>query len=265
MTLRDRLRLVVENDRTRAGRVFDRVVLAAIGVSLVSYSLSTLPDLGPAARRALGVVEVVVLVLFVLEYVLRLWVARRPLRFVVSPYGLIDLAAILPAFTPFGANLTALRALRLLKVFRYTHAAERLTAAFRTVRQELLVFLGLAGIVVYLAAVGIYVFEHEAQPDAFRSLFDALWWAVSTLTTVGYGDLYPVTVGGRMFTMVLLVVGLAIVAVPIGLLSSALAAVLREEQASRLPAAEPEAVDVVADGAHPSGVLLGVHEESGPT
>ena len=93
-----------------------------------------------------------------------------------------------------------------------------------------MVFLGIAVMLIYLSAVGIYYFEHEAQPDLFASVFHSLWWAVVTLTTVGYGDAFPVTLGGRTFTFAVLMAGLGIVAVPTGLLASALSRVREEER-----------------------------------
>ena len=89
-------------------------------------------------------------------------------------------------------------------------------------KEELVLYSLVTLMLLYFAAVGIYYFEYEAQPEAFRSVFHSLWWAVSTLTTVGYGDVYPITTGGRMFTFGVLMVGLGVVAVPAGLLSSAL-------------------------------------------
>ena len=88
-------------------------------------------------------------------------------------------------------------------------------------------------IVLYLAAFGIYHFEHEAQPEQFKSIFHSIWWAVTTLTTVGYGDIYPVTLGGRFFTFVVLMVGLGVVAIPPGLVASALSKAREEEEEAR--------------------------------
>jgi voltage-gated potassium channel len=105
---------------------------------------------------------------------------------------------------------------------RYTGAIERLTAAIRMVREELIVFGVVACLTLYLCAIGIYYFENEAQPEAFSSVFSSMWWAAVTLTTVGYGDVYPVTTGGRIFTIVVLFMALGVVAIPTGLVSSAL-------------------------------------------
>jgi voltage-gated potassium channel len=92
--------------------------------------------------------------------------------------------------------------------------------------------------VLYLSAIGIYHFEHDAQPDKFSSVFDSLWWAVVTLTTVGYGDVFPITPGGRLFTFIVLVMGLGVIAVPSGLLASALSRVRAEEAAAKSAVSE---------------------------
>ena len=139
--------------------------------------------------------------------------------------------AILPFYVSLGVDLRSVRALRLLrllrilKLARYSSAIGRFQRALTLAREELLVFLGIAVMLIYLSAVGIYYFENEAQPEQFASVFHSLWWAVVTLTTVGYGDAFPVTLGGRMFTFAVLMAGLGIVAVPTGLLASALARV----------------------------------------
>ena len=105
---------------------------------------------------------------------------------------------------------------------RYSKAIRRFHVAFRLAKEEFVLFAFVAVMILYLSAVGIYYFENEAQPEHFRSVFHSLWWAVATLTTVGYGDVYPVTVGGKIFTFFVLMVGLGIVAVPAGLVASAL-------------------------------------------
>jgi voltage-gated potassium channel len=131
-----------------------------------------------------------------------------------------------------------LRLLRLFKLVRYTDAVYRFRRAFLIARDDLVLFGVVALIVVYLSGMGIYHFEHEVQPDRFASVFDGLWCAVVTLTTVGYGDLYPVTAGGRLFTFVVLILGLGVIAVPSGLLASALSRVRAEELAQREAALE---------------------------
>jgi voltage-gated potassium channel len=230
------LKRIVEETDTPAGRVFDSVVVLLIFSSIATFSFETLPNLPPTVTSGLELAEVVLVVLFTIEYGLRVALADDRWRFVRSFSGLIDLVAILPFYVSLGIDLRSVRALRLLrllrivKLARYSNAIGRFQRAIALAREELVVFLGIAVMLIYLSAVGIYYFEHEAQPDLFASVFHSLWWAVVTLTTVGYGDAFPVTLGGRMFTFAVLMAGLGIVAVPTGLLASALARVREEER-----------------------------------
>ena len=112
--------------------------------------------------------------------------------------------------------------LRLLKLTRYVSALNRYKQAFKEITPDLVIFSTFSAILLYLASVGIYHFEHGAQPESFRSIFDAIWWSIVSLTTTGYGDIYPITAGGRIFSGCALVIGLGIFAVPTGLIASAL-------------------------------------------
>ncbi|MEX2113136.1 MAG: ion transporter [Pirellulales bacterium] len=210
------------------GKAFNLVLQALIFVSLISFCIDTLPDLSQQTRFWLNVTEVITVSIFTIEYALRILVADNRLRFVTSAYGLIDLIAILPFYVATGIDLRTVRVLRIFRVFRifkflrYTKAIERFKNAFRELREELVLFLIATVLMVFLSSVGIYYFEGEQQPDTFGSVFHCMWWAVVTLTTVGYGDVYPVTVGGRLFTAFVLFVGIGIIAVPTGLFASAL-------------------------------------------
>ena len=114
------------------------------------------------------------------------------------------------------------RLFRAFKLFRYSNAINRFRKAFKQIKEELTLFLFATCFLLYISAVGIYYFENQAQPEQFQSVFHCLWWAVGTLTTVGYGDLYPITIGGKIFTFFILMIGLGIIAVPTGLIASAL-------------------------------------------
>ena len=234
-----RLKHIVEQSDTRVGRGFDTVVFALIVVSLITFSIDTLPNLSPAASAILSWIELATVLLFTGEYLLRLAVADSRWRFVRSFFGVIDLVAILPFYLAVGVDLRAvrtfrlLRLIRILKLARYSDAIRRLRRAVGIVREELVIFLNVALILIFLSAVGIYYFEHESQPEHFASVFHSLWWAVVTLTTVGYGDMFPITTGGRVFTFFVLFIGLGIVAVPTGLFASALAKAREEEKGAR--------------------------------
>ncbi len=212
------------------------LLVCLIVFSAATLPLETLPDLDPGLRAFLADAEVLVVAVFTLEYLLRLWAAERRLRFVFGWQGMIDLLAILPFYTASALDLRALRLLRvlrllrLLKLARYNRAFGRMWRAFYESKEELAISLFVMAMVIYFSAFGIYHFEHAAQADKFATIADAMWWSLATVTTVGYGDIYPIIVGGRLFTFVLLVASLGIVAAPAGIFASALLAVHNRER-----------------------------------
>jgi voltage-gated potassium channel len=227
---------IVERSDTPVGRVFDFSVQSLILLSIITFSIETLPNLDAATIDILQLTETVIVALFTLEYLLRLYVADRKIGYVFSFYGLIDLIAIIPFYISSGIDLRSLRIfrmlrlIRLIKLVRYSKAICRFSRALSIAKEEIILFGVVTIMLLYLSAVGIYYFEKEAQPEAFKSIFHSLWWAVATLTTVGYGDVYPITIGGRIFTFFILMIGLGIVAVPAGLLASALSKARMEHQ-----------------------------------
>ncbi|WP_429226466.1 ion transporter [Inquilinus ginsengisoli] len=225
---------------------------ALILYSALSMGIETLPGLPGWAATVLAVSESVVVAVFTAEYVLRLATTPAPGAYARGFFGVVDLLAIAPfylglVFAGIGIDLRAVRALRLLrlvrllKLARYNSAIDRLTSAWRAVKEEIVVFGAAAVIVLYVCALVIYQFEHDAQPEAFASVFDAMWWAAVTLTTVGYGDVYPVTAIGRIFTVLMLFVALGIIAIPTGLVASALGAIRAKEAAVAAAAEDREA------------------------
>lgn len=118
----------------------------------------------------------------------------------------------------FGGNLYLAE---VFLTFKYNTAIERLSNAFTSIKKELTIFMVGTIFLLYVSAVGIYYFENPVQPELFKSVFHSMWWAVTTLTTVGYGDMYPITVGGKLFSAVVVFIGMGIVAIPTGLLASA--------------------------------------------
>ena len=199
-----------------------------IFLSLLDFAFETLPDLSETQTRWVRAVEVFTISIFTLEYLVRAIFSRHRSKYISGFFGIIDLISILPFFLGLAIDLRSLRAFRMLQLFRilklarYSKAIRRMHRAFVISRDEIVLFAVSALIMIYLAGVGIYYFEHEAQPKVFRSMFDGLWWAVATLTTVGYGDSYPITAGGRLFTFLILIIGLGIIAVPTGMVASAL-------------------------------------------
>lgn len=226
MSARHAVHEALEGRHPRLGRIVVAGVVSLILISAVLVAIETMPCF--RGRPILLWAEIAIATIFAAEYLLRLWSTPQRLRYATSFWGIVDFLAAFPALLLLVPDLQTIRALRLLrllrllKLARFSRAVDRIERAFVTTRDELAVVLLVAAITIYLAAVGIHLFEREAQPDVFGSIPQALWWASATLTTVGYGDAYPITAGGRAFTGLVLMVGLGIVAVPAGLVASAL-------------------------------------------
>ena len=230
-----KIKQLIEGDDTWYGRSFDLFIQILIVLSLITFSLDTIPTLSNEARKILHGFEIVIVIIFSLEYVMRVLVSDNKLKFIFSFLGIIDLLAILPFYLSTGIDLRSLRVLRMLRLIRilklvkYSKAAQRFRMALNIAKEELILFLYLSLILIFFSAVGIYYFERDVQPDAFSSVFHSLWWAIITLTTVGYGDVYPITVGGRIFTFFILMMGLGFIAIPTGLITSAMSKVREME------------------------------------
>ena len=219
---RERARGIVES------RAFEVATQLLVIISLVTFTLETIPSFSERHAAFFGAIEWAIIALFTAEYMTRLWVAKERLRFATSFMGLVDLLTILPALLTLGVDGRPLRAFRLVRVFRifklarYSDAFERIRLAWWEAKEELIFAMTSSLIVIYISSVFIYYFERGAQPDVFGSVPDALWWAVVTFTTVGYGDITPITNGGKIFSFVLLMTALVMVGIPAGIVASAL-------------------------------------------
>ena len=233
------LRSFIDNEVSLSGRIFDLAIQAFILLSLIAFSVETLPTLSPQIHRILHYIYIVTIIIFTIEYILRILAAESKWSFILSFYGIVDILSILPFYlsglfvvidTRFIRVLRLLRMFHALKMFRYNEALRRFYRALIDIKEELVLFFFIAMFLMYFSAIGIYYFESNLQPQAFGSVFHSLWWAVATLTTVGYGDIYPMTTGGKVFTFVVLMVGLGIVAVPSGLIAASLSKVYLKEE-----------------------------------
>jgi len=222
------LKNLVELNDTIHSKRFAYFIQFLIIVSVITFSIETLPDLKPQTRVVLNAIEAFCVIIFTFEYLARIYVADHKLKFIFSFFGIIDFLAILPFYLAFGIDLRSLRLLRMFRLFRlfklvrYNKAIRHFANAMKLAKEQIILFMIITIMLIYFAAVGIYYFENEAQPEHFSSIFSSLWWSIVTLTTVGYGDVYPVTVGGRIFTFFMLLIGLGIVAIPTGIISSSL-------------------------------------------
>ena len=220
------VKLVIESN-SKIGKRFDIFIQVLIVLSIISFSIETLPDLNNDVLKILDLFELITVILFSIELILRLFLTSPPFKYLFSFYGLIDILAILPFYLSTGFDLRTVRVFRLFRLFRifklfkYGTAIDRLVEAFSEIKKELMLFLTGTLFFIYLSSIGIYYFESQAQPELFKSVFHCMWWAVTTLTTVGYGDMYPITIGGKLFTTLIVFIGMGMVAVPTGLFASA--------------------------------------------
>lgn len=249
MTLRRRVHVVLETaaDKDRFSRMVDIALIALIALSVLAVVLESVPSIQARYGSALRAFEVFTIAVFTIEYVLRMWSAveapefagdgpiRARLRFACSFHAVIDLLAILPFYllafglVPGGDMrfLRAVRLLRVLKLTRYSTALNTLVVTINDNARALAASFLILLTVMLLAASGMYYFEREAQPTAFGSIPAAMWWAFATLTTVGYGDVTPITNGGKVFGAMITVVGIGMVALPTSILASGYAQQLK--------------------------------------
>ncbi|MBH8559797.1 ion transporter [Hymenobacter negativus] len=223
-------RVIFESD-TRAGRAFDIVLLIAIVLSVLAVMLESVGRIAAEYGHFLRVVEWVFTGLFLVEYLVRLLVVRRPLAYALSLLGIVDFLAIVPALAALvlaGSHyLLAIRTLRLLRVFRifklgrFVGEGEFIVQALKASRFKILVFL--TAVLTLVVVVGTLMYVVEGGQHGFTSIPKSIYWAVVTVTTVGYGDISPVTVLGQSLASVLMVMGYAIIAVPTGIVSAQMA------------------------------------------
>lgn len=228
-----RLHELLEGD-SRAAHIMAMVIVGLILLNVAAMIVESLPELDAHLHRLLLWIEFVSVLVFTLEYVLRLIACvadpryRDPitgrLRYAATPFAIIDLLAVLPWYVPAGGidlrALRTMRLLRLIKLGRYSVALQSLAHVLRAKRFELASMMALLTMLLIVAATIVHHLEHEAQPERFSSIPATMWWAMVTLTTVGYGDLAPVTTGGRLVASFVAVLGIAMFAIPTGIVAA---------------------------------------------
>ena len=228
MSLRDRVGTVIFGTDTPAGRAFDVALLVAIVASVALVVVESVAGIRARWVQELRVLEWTFTILFTVEYAVRIATARHPGRYVRSFYGVIDLLAILPTYLSLvlaGSHyLAVVRALRLLRVFRvvkamrYVGQANVLGAALRASREKVIVFLFTVATLVLILGAAMYLIEGPAH--GFDDIPTATYWAIVTLTTVGYGDIAPATAAGKALSALVMILGYSIIAVPTGIVTS---------------------------------------------
>ena len=223
----------------RASEIFDIFIISLICLNVVALIVETVEEVHQVSPQAFRIFEIISVVIFTVEYLLRVWSCTTDekyshpvwgrLRFAVSPVAFIDSLAILPFYIALFVSLSPLdlrflRAVRLLariaRLSRYSSGIHTLARVIRAKSAELLTVIGLLLIMLLMASSLMFFAENEAQPDRFANIPQAMWWSIITLTTVGYGDVFPITAGGRLLAGVIAILGIGLFALPAGILGS---------------------------------------------
>ena len=230
-----------------ASLVVDRGLAFLIVANVIAVTLETVDEIYQAYAPAFTLFEIISVIIFSIEYLLRIWVSasnnashfdapfRRRLSYMLSPSGMIDLLAILPAFLPFftSVDLRWLRILRLLRMFKISHYSSALEDFFSAIYHERTAFAGalyLFCVTLFLSSALMYLVEHSAQPEVFSSIPETLWWSLITLTTVGYGDVAPITAIGKEIGGITAFMGVCVVALMTGIVASAFSSQVSRRQ-----------------------------------
>ena len=235
-------------DGDRASEIFDWSIMILIALSVISIILESFVSIYDKYHLIFQVFEIITVVVFTIEYLLRIWTAdllfpesNHPhLKYIFSFMAIIDLLAILPFYLPFfSADLRFLRMMRLFRLFRllrvlklgrYFDALQVIVKVIRTSAPQLIMSVVLCFFVMLFSAIIMYEVENPVQPEQFPNVLASLWWAICTLTTVGYGDVYPITSVGRFFASVISLVGIGIIAIPTGIIAAGFSQAISKDE-----------------------------------
>lgn len=229
---------ILEKEGSRANYIFEYLIVTLIILNVISIGIETIRDLNPAVLLILRIFEIVSIIIFSVEFILRIYIAdlthpassrfASVMRFMFSFFGLIDLAAILPFYVPFiiRADMRFLRILRLIRFFRifklsrYNNTLHLIWDVIREKKSEFLMTFFISILLLVVSAFVMYYVEGPFQPGKFQNIFSALWWAVGTLTPLGYGGFEPVSTTGKVISALVAIIGIGLIALPTGILSA---------------------------------------------
>ena len=232
------------------GKSVDAFILSLIFLNVLAVILETVPELEKRYATLFAAFEIFSVLVFATEYVVRLWACvehpdfaspiRGRIRFIFRPMSIVDLLAILPAFLSLGAvdlrmlrGLRLFRLLRIMKATRYVSALSLFRTVVKTRREELILTTALMMVLLIFASSAMYFAENAAQPDKFSSIPASMWWAVATLTTVGYGDVFPVTPIGKVAAAIVAILGIGFFALPTAIIGSGFVEAMQERREKR--------------------------------
>lgn len=236
---------------TRLDKVINAFIIILIALNVIAVILETVPSLHSQYGEFFHYFDIVSVVFFTIEYVLRVWSANHEpkyrhsifgrIKYMFSGAALVDLLAILPFYVNslVGLDLRVLRIFRLLRFFRlfrltsYMKATKMVRNVFKNNVNELMLSLLLAIFLIIISSSLVYFTEHLSQPDKFKSIPDTIWWSITTLTTVGYGDMVPITMAGKIFTCFILIAGVAIFALPAGIITAGFLEEIRKRKTTK--------------------------------
>lgn len=236
-----------DTEKSTLGNIFDAVIIFLITVNIIMVIAETF-NLPAVIKSIFYYIEIVSIVIFTIEYILRVYTSdllysdispiKARIKYIFSFMALIDLLAIIPFYLPFiiPIDLRILRVLRMfrllrvLKVNRYTDALSSIGKVFKRKKNQLLSSIFVVMVLMVIVSVVMYNIESEVQPEVFNNAFSALWWAVATFTTVGYGDIYPITAAGKFLSAVIAFLGIALVAVPTGIITAGFTEQMNEDK-----------------------------------
>ena len=237
-SFRARVHNILFESDTRLGKLFDIWLFVFILISSLIVMLDSVPELHRKYGYEFLIVEWVITIFFTIEYILRIYAVKQPLKYMTSPFGIIDLLSIIPTYLSLlfsGTQLLAIvRVLRLLRIFRifnlkeYLRGGQVIFIALRESRKKIIVFLLFIFLVVTVFGGIMYVVERDHPESGFESIPISIYWAIVTITTVGYGDISPVTALGRFLASVIMIMGYATIAVPTGIVTSEFARIKKD-------------------------------------
>ena len=240
MSMKKRIFQIVEKaeNNDKASKIFDNSILIIITINIVAIILESYDNLAVSYKDIFRYIEIVSVIIFTVEYLLRFWTSdlkypeykgmRARIKYITSFMAIVDLLAILPFYLPvlipfdlrFLRVLRLTRILRMFKLNRYSKALTTISKIMKKKKEELLTTVFIMSFTIVISSTLIYYVEHTVQSEAFPNIVASFWWAIATLTTVGYGDIYPITALGKILASVIALSGIGLVALPTGIISS---------------------------------------------